>query len=206
MEEAVAEAVRSHPLLLQEAASVETARSDLRLAGLQRRPVLNTTATLGLNPLDERTKSEWAFIAGVTMPIWDAGVTKAREQSARYNLESTEASQQQTRVEITAAVQQAVLNIQNAKDRLDASAVAVESATRNLEAANERYKQGVLRIVDITTAQLNYFEAQNNLISALYDYYIAHAQLRRALGQTPASKPLPAAFGGPRPERPAPNP
>jgi outer membrane protein len=80
-------------------------------------------------------------------------------------------------------VQQAVLNIQNAAERLEASRVAVDSATRNLEAANERYRQGVVTVIDITTAQLNYFEAQNNAVQALYDYYIAQAQLQRAVGR-----------------------
>ena len=117
------------------------------------------------------------------MPIWDAGVTRAREEEARARLESSEAGEQQTRIDITTSVQQAMLNINSARERLDASAIAVESARRNLEAANERYQQGLAILVEITNAQLNYFEAQNNAIEALYDYYLAQAQLRRAMGR-----------------------
>jgi outer membrane protein len=183
LEEALAEARRNHPQLLQEQASVEAAQADLRLAGLRRRPVFSTTTQFNLNPRDERTKSDWNFVAGVSMPIWDAGVTRAREQEARYRLESTQAREEQTQIDISTSVQQAVLNIQNAAERLEASRVAVDSATRNLEAANERYRQGVVTVIDITTAQLNYFEAQNNAVQALYDYYIAQAQLQRAVGR-----------------------
>lgn len=183
LDEAIAEANRSHPQIQQEVAAVDTARDELRLAGLRRRPILSTTTSLNLNPRDERTRSDWGFLAGVTMPIWDAGVTRAREKEARAGLESAQAREGQMRIDVSTAVQQAVLNIQNAKDRLDASNVAVDSATRNLEAANARYQQGLQTVVDITTAQLNNFQAQNNLISARYDYYIALAQLKRAMGQ-----------------------
>jgi outer membrane protein len=183
LEESLAEARRNHPQLLQEQASVEAAQADLRLAGLRRRPIFTTTTSFNLNPRDERTKSDWNFVAGVAMPIWDAGVTRAREQDARYQVESAQAREEQTQIDISTSVQQAVLNIQNAAERLDASRIAVESATRNLEAANERYRQGVVTVIEITTAQLNYFEAQNNAVSALYDYYIAQAQLQRAVGR-----------------------
>ncbi len=183
IQDAMAEASRNHPQLLQEEAAVDSARAELRLAGLRRRPVVSTTTAFNLNPRDNRTRSDWTVLASVSMPIWDAGVTRSRQLDARYNLEGAEAREQQTRIDLTTSVQQAVLNIQNAKERVDASAVAVDSATRNLEAANARYLQGVLTVVDITTAQLNYFQAQNNAISALYDYYIAQAQLKRAVGR-----------------------
>jgi outer membrane protein len=183
IDEAVAEASRNHPQLLQDAASVDAARADLRLAGLRRRPILTTTTGLNLNPRDTRTKSDWTVLAGISMPIWDSGVTRARQEESRYRLESAEAREQQTRIDVTTAVQQAVLNIQNAKDRVDASAVAVEAATQNLQAVNARYLQGVVRVVDLTTAQVNNFQAQSNAITALYDYYIAQAQLKRAMGR-----------------------
>jgi len=62
-------------------------------------------------------------------------------------------------------------------------AVAADAAARNLEAENARYLQGLAIPVDLTTAQLNSFTAQSNEIQALYDYYIAQAQLKQALGQ-----------------------
>ena len=89
----------------------------------------------------------------------------------------------QTRIDLSNLVQQAVLNIQNAQERLDASRVAAEAAARNLEAENARYQQGLAIPVDLTTAQLNSFTAQSNEIQALYDYYVAQAQLKQALGQ-----------------------
>ena len=117
------------------------------------------------------------------MPIWDAGVTRAREREARAGLALAEARVTQTRIDLSNLVQQAVLNIQNAQERLDASRVAAEAAARNLEAENARYQQGLAIPVDLTTAQLNSFTAQSNEIQALYDYYVAQAQLKQALGQ-----------------------
>jgi outer membrane protein len=184
LEEAVAEANRNHPQIQQDLANIESARYQLKLAEVERRPVFKTVTSLNVNPRDERTKSDWTILASLSMPLWDAGVTRARQQEARYQLVGNQALAEQTRVDISTSVQQAILNMQSAQERLDASAVAVDSATRNLEAANARYQQGVVTVIEITTAQVNSFDAQNNAISAKYDYYLAYAQLQRALGRT----------------------
>jgi outer membrane protein len=183
LDQAVATANSSHPQILQNVAAVDSSRYGLRLAALRRRPILNTTAAVNLNPNDPTTKSDWTVLASITMPIWDAGVTRAREREARAGLVLSQARLSQTRIDISNTVQQALLNIQNAKERLDASRVAAESAARNLEAENARYQQGLAIPIDLTTAQLNSFTAQANEIQALYDYYIAQAQLKQAVGQ-----------------------
>jgi outer membrane protein len=183
LDQALATASSSHPQILEDVAAVDSSRSALRLTALRRRPILTTTATVNVNPNDPRTKSDWTVLAAITMPIWDAGVTRAREREARAGLNLAAARLTQTRIDITNTVQQAVLNIQNAKERLDASRVAADAAARNLEAENARYQQGLAIPVDLTTAQLNSFTAQSNEIQALYDYYIAQAQLKQALGQ-----------------------
>lgn len=183
LDQAIATANSGHPQILQDLAAVDSSRFALRLAALRRRPILTTTAAVNVNPNDPRTKSDWMVLASISLPIWDAGVTRARQQEARAGLNLAQARVFQTRIDISNTVQQAVLNIQNAKERLDASRVAADAAARNLEAENARYQQGLAIPVDLTTAQLNSFTAQANEIQALYDYYIAQAQLKQALGQ-----------------------
>jgi outer membrane protein len=183
LDEAIATANTGHPQIRQDVAAVESAHYQLRLAALRRRPIFTTTVSVNVNPNDPRTKSDWTVIGSISMPIWDAGVTRAREQEARAGQTLAEARLTQTRTDISNTVQQAALNIQNAKERLDASRVAADAAARNLEAENARYQQGLAIPVDLTTAQLNYFTAQSNEIQALYDYYIAQAQLKQAVGQ-----------------------
>ncbi len=183
LDQALATANSSHPQILQEVAAVDSSRSNLRLAALRRRPVFTTTASLNVNPNAAQNRSDWTVLTGISMPIWDAGVTRAREREARAGLNLAAARVTQTRIDLSNLVQQAVLNIQNAQERLDASRVAAEAAARNLEAENARYQQGLAIPVDLTTAQLNSFTAQSNEIQALYDYYIAQAQLKQALGQ-----------------------
>lgn len=183
LDQAIATANTSHPQIRQDVAAVESAHYQLRLAALRRRPIFTTTVSVNVNPNDPRTKSDWTVIGSISMPIWDAGVTRAREQEARAGQTLAEARLTQTRTDISNTVQQAELNIQNAKERLDASRVAADAAARNLEAENARYQQGLAIPVDLTTAQLNYYTAQSNEIQALYDYYIAQAQLKQAVGQ-----------------------
>src|SRR5207302_928476 len=84
-----------------------------------------------------------ALRAAMGLPVGAAGARRAREHEARAGLGLAQARESQTRIDISNTVQQAILNIQNSQQRLDASRVAAEAAARNLEAENARYQQGL---------------------------------------------------------------
>jgi outer membrane protein TolC len=162
---------------------VEVSRASVSLAKVQRRPLLATTVGANLTPKEEFSRADWNFALGVTMPIWDAGLTRARQREAQSNLDSDRARLEQTRKDIAAEVQSAHLNLASARDRVDASRATVEAAQVALEAANARYQQGLATTIDLTDAQVGFIQARNDAINALYDYYLAQAQLERAIGR-----------------------
>ena len=49
--------------------------------------------------------------------------------------------------------------------------------------ANERYKQGLNTIIEITDAQVQYSNAETNYIKALYDYKMAETRFKKATGE-----------------------
>jgi outer membrane protein TolC len=181
--ESLTEAYRRRPEIRQDQASVEIAEASLQLARIQRRPVLTTIAGLNVTPVERESRGDWSLFAGVTMPIWDAGVTRSRQQEASANLGSASVRLEQTRKDVAAEVEQAVYSLASARERVDASEASVEAATVALEAANARFEVGLAIIVEITDAQLDYITAQNSRITALYDFFIARAQLDRAIGR-----------------------
>jgi len=185
IQESLAEAVRLRPDLAQDVAFVETATAGLSLARIRRRPLLTGSVGFNVTPNNAFSRSDWNFLTGVSMPIWDAGLTRAQEREAAATLDVNRARLEQTRKDVEAEVQQAHLNVASAKERVDASRASVEAARVALEAANARYQQGLAITVDLTDAQIGFITASTDAINALYDYYLARAQLYRAVGTPP---------------------
>ncbi|HEU4753314.1 MAG TPA: TolC family protein, partial [Armatimonadota bacterium] len=178
-------ALRQRPEVIQDEALVRASQQSVSIARIGRKPRLDTLLSFEVNPNDPTNRSGFTFSAAVSLPIWDAGLTFAREQEARSQVESASARLEQTRKDVTADVEEAYLNLVNARQRLEASRLAVEAARVNLEATTARYDQGLAQttVVDLIQAQVQFATASNSAIQALYDVYLAQAQLDRAVGR-----------------------
>ena len=60
---------------------------------------------------------------------------------------------------------------------------AVTAAQVNYDAAVAARQEGIGTVLDITTAQATLTQAESQYVTAVYNFYIADAQLQRALGQ-----------------------
>ena len=78
---------------------------------------------------------------------------------------------------------QALMNVDEADQRIQAAQVAVASAQENFRLAQGRFDAGVGTILELTDAQLALTQALNTEAQALSDYRIAVVRLERALGQ-----------------------
>jgi outer membrane protein len=182
--EALREAAqRQRPEVIQAEAQVRIAQQSVSIARIGRKPRLDTLVTFDVTPSDAFQRSAFTFGAGVSFPIWDAGVTHAREEEARSGVEAAAAQLTQTRKDVAADVEDAYFTLVNARERVEASELAVRAAQVNLEATTARYRQGLGTIVDLVQAQEQFATASNNLVSALYDVHLAQAQLNRAVGR-----------------------
>jgi outer membrane protein TolC len=183
VQESTTLAEQTRPDLKQGIAAVEASRAGVSLARIARRPLFTTQVGANLTPKEEFSRADWNFGLAVTMPLWDAGLTRARQREAQAGLLSDRAQLEQTRKDIAAEVQTAHLNLASARERVDASRSTVEAAQVALDAANARYQQGLATTIDLTDAQVGFIQARNNAINALYDYYLSQAQLERAIGR-----------------------
>jgi outer membrane protein len=178
-------ALRQRPEVVQDEADVRASQQSVSIARIGRLPRLDTLFTFDVNPNDPLQRSTFSIGAGVSVPIFDFGLTHAREQEARSGVQSASARLEQTRRDVTADVEEAYLNLVNARQRLDATRLAVDAARINLEATTARYDQGVAptTVVDLIQAQVQFATASNSAIQALYDVFLAQAQLDRAVGK-----------------------
>ncbi|MFN3649203.1 MAG: TolC family protein [Armatimonadota bacterium] len=178
-------AVRERPEVVQAEALVRSAQAGVSIARVGRKPRLDTSFSFNLQPNNPLQRADFAVGAVVSLPLFDAGLTHAREQEARTNVQSNVAQLEQVKKDVTAEVQEAYLNLINARERLEAARLAVEAAQVNLEATTARYELGLAGtdVVDLIQAQVQFATANNSAISALYDVHLAQAQLNRALGR-----------------------
>jgi outer membrane protein TolC len=89
----------------------------------------------------------------------------------------------QLQKDIAAEVREAILNQENAAQRLEATQASLKAANKNAEVQEEKYKQGLAIPLDLLNAQVAAATAQTDAVQALYDYYTSVAQLQLAIGK-----------------------
>jgi outer membrane protein len=125
----------------------------------------------------------WSFGFTLNWSIFDGGNRIARYRESRALLDAAQARVQATELDIWQQTEQANLNVQEAQERIQAAAVAVQSAQENFRLAQGRFDAGVGTILEVTDAQLALTQAQNLEAQALADFRIAVSRLERALGR-----------------------
>mgnify|MGYP001241974028 CR=1 FL=1 len=79
-------------------------------------------------------------------------------------------------------VKQASLNLCASEKRMAITEKAVEEANENLRIVNNSYQVGLLSSLDVIDAEVAAQAAKASRIDARYDFFLAKAQLARAMG------------------------
>jgi len=182
LEESMAEALKQRPDIPQTKAGVESAKSSVKTAKIELypRPVVNGQLAQDFAGQSDRTVS---ISAGLVFDLFDGGNNRAAYDEARANLSSAEIRRDQLEKDINAQVQTAYLNLTDARERMNASELGVKAAQRNMDAQEERYRQGLAITLDLLNAQVTLTTAGSNAVQARYDYYTALAELDYAMGK-----------------------
>jgi|GEM_PF-3027729 len=124
----------------------------------------------------------WTAKAGISIPLFDGlfsfGRYKAQKAGVAQAKEQTKAAQDGVVME----VRQHYYALANSKESLAAQQENVETAAENLRIAQERYKMGLLSLLDLKDAELSNIDARTQQIKTLYDYNVARTSLERAIG------------------------
>jgi len=160
------------------AASLDTIR-----ARRDRLPTLKAFGTMDWDS-DELSGFEESYIVGAALE-WElftgfqrrAAIAdaKARELEARAN---QEALRNQLHLDLV----QSHIQTREAWDRLHVVQQSIQSAEEALRITSERYQQGAADITELLTAQVGLTATRSRTTAALYDYFIARANLDRATG------------------------
>jgi len=185
----LAAALAGRPDVQEAQAGVKLAKSSVESAKIVLRPrpfvsgQYDKSFNGGIGDTLSSSDDSLLITGGLVYDIFNGGYNRALYREELANLSSAELRAMQIKKDIQSDVQQAYLNLTNARERIAASDLSLKSARKNFDAQEGRYKQGLAIPLDLLNAQLEVVTAQSNAVQARYDYYTSIAQLEYAMGK-----------------------
>lgn len=182
------EDISRRPEFLQLDQQVLAARQDVKVARADRLPSLSYSVNGGFetDSLKRQRLNEHTGVSAeisLSIPIFDWGASRSREQQAKLRAEITENEKAFALRGFTQQFYAAQAQATEAALRINLARDGVTKAQDNLSASIARYRAGEAQIVEVTDAQTTLVEQRSALYRAIFDYQIALARLRRATGQ-----------------------
>ena len=177
------QALRLRPEVRQALGRVEIARRSVDEARSSYLPEVNLFGVyLQQGPDFPPEGRAWLYGAYMRVPVFEGlqrgyKMRRTKAQLAQENA-NTESLVLQVRSEVWAAYER----LREAYEALEAARVVVANADENLRAASERYKLQAVTLSDLLDAQNTLVRGEVSLIQARWEYYLAGAVLRRAVG------------------------
>ncbi|HLH02804.1 MAG TPA: TolC family protein [Bryobacteraceae bacterium] len=184
LEEALRQAYEHRPDYQAAKARVLAAELMLRSAKAERYPTLTADGYYGDAGLHLFTNSHGVFnvTGSLKFNIFDGGRIKADILQQDAELRNRRNELENLRGQIDFDVRGALLDLNSAKAQLDVAQSNVQLATETVKQSRDRFAAGVTNTVEVVQAQQSLADANENLISAQYQYNVAKVSLARALG------------------------
>jgi outer membrane protein len=119
----------------------------------------------------------------INVPIFDGFYKDANIQKAKYTLEQTKNNMEALKISIDNDVKQAELKFAASMATLDYEKKNMDLAENVYEQTRKKFEQGLGSNTEITSAQSDLTQAQNNYINALYNAVIAKVDYQNSIGK-----------------------
>ncbi|HEV2325861.1 MAG TPA: TolC family protein [Terracidiphilus sp.] len=149
-------------------------------------PTISALAAVGGTPVrSDQIQSAWYGAAGanVSIPIFNGFLFNAREQEAKFRANAAQQQVRNLQDNIARDVRTAVLNAQDAFQRIGVTQEMLNQSNLALDLSQRRYQLGLSSIVELTQAQLAQTQAQIAVSDARYAYATSLSVLQYQLGQ-----------------------
>jgi NodT family efflux transporter outer membrane factor (OMF) lipoprotein len=179
--------VEQRPDVRQAEENLHAASAQIGIAVANRLPSFALTADAGsaalaLGQLFSGGNGFWDLAAGVTQPIFDAGILRHRQRAAEAAY--VQASEQYRSTVLTAFqnVADTLHALQQDADGLKAATGATEAAAVTLDLTKKQLESGYADYLVLLSAEQTYQQALMNLVQAQSNRYADTAALFQALG------------------------
>lgn len=184
MEECIAASLQNRPELAQAKASVDIAKTEIKIAQSGNKPTISATASEKWNDSEfpGTENNTWSIGLSASYNLFDGGLTKSQVRGAQVGLTKAQEQLRQVTDSVQLEVRQAYLNMLEAEKRIDTTQVAVVKGEEDYKIAQVRYSAGVGTNLDVIDSQVALTSAKTDYVKALYDYNTSRAQLDKAMG------------------------
>lgn len=178
----------TRPEIAQLAAEQKAAREEVKIARAERRPQITYALDGGfisdsLAPKSIYQTTGGRATVGVTIPILDFGASKSRQTQAELRAQTAEQSRIFAERMLAQNFRAAVLQANSARDRIRLIGETIAKAEKVVEVSTLRYRAGEAPITEVTDAQTTLVAQRAALYQAIFDYQIALARIRQAVGK-----------------------
>jgi len=184
LQEALGKAYEHRPDFQAAKARVLAAQFSLRAAKAERYPAATVSGFYGAEGIGLLSNSHGVFNAtgSIQFNIFDGGRIKGDILENDAELRNRRSEMDNLRGQIDYDVRNALLDLKSAGDQVDVARSNVELANLTLKQSRDRFTAGVTNTVEVVQAQQSVADANENLISAQFQYNVAKVSLARALG------------------------
>lgn len=161
----------------------ESARLNFQAVRAERYPTLSGFADYGsIGPTPGDAIPTWTMGLAIEIPVFDGGAVDARrgEAASRYRAEQLKTSELARQIELE--VRTALHDLSVAREQVAVAGGGLDLARQELEQARRRYASGVATSLEVTDAQSRLKRAEENRISALFQYNLARISVADATG------------------------
>lgn len=192
LESALDRAAHRRQDLQAAASSVRAADAGVKAARSERLPSVQLRADAGIagTAPTQTSLGVYTVTGTVTIPIYNGGRVAGDERQAA-------AAQQQRKAEYSDAQAQVEQDVRQAFIQLDAANREVTLARRNQDLAHQtltqsvdRFNAGITDTVEVVQAEQTVVQADDDLISSLYEHNLAKLSLARSMGAAEETLPL----------------
>lgn len=133
---------------------------------------------------DQRVGRSIGF--SINVPIFSNWSTRLSVQQAQVNYKNSQLSLENQRYGVMEEVRQAYSDYVSYRKQLQSSQVALRAAQRSFETQQQRYNVGASTLIELSSAQQSYTQAQADHANALYRLIFQEQLLEYYLGQMDA--------------------
>ena len=119
---------------------------------------------------------------GASYNIFNGGARRINIQNARIQELNAQLGIQQLELELNNQLANTYAAYLNERELVRVTTDRVENARRNLEIAEERFRGGLINSFDYRTIQLNYINASQARLQAIFNLKLTETELRRLVG------------------------
>lgn len=118
-----------------------------------------------------------------SFPIFNRFARENQVANAQISLDNAQAQARDARLMAQQNVVTGIANLRNADETMKVQSNSVTAAQEALRVVTQRYNLGASTLLEVTTAQQNLVNAQQQLIQARLNYRNAKAQIEAAIGR-----------------------